>query len=154
MMELDKILILETISRLRSLFESNTESTYSPELALKCLRPVTELLQTFEVAGGFSPCPRISTLQSITSMVLDLACESVPEGLLITNGDRQHLAEAKRVQIRVLELSATVEPSKRAIACRYALLHGLSQWPKFLGDVVKTKMGMSNLRRHHALQVL
>jgi hypothetical protein len=59
-----------------------------------------------------------------------MACESAPERLLITGEDRQHLAEAKRVQTRVLELSAAIDPAKTDIVCRDALIQGLISMAK------------------------
>jgi hypothetical protein len=92
---------------------------------LKCLRPITELLQSFEGTANFSPCLRIYTLQPIAHLVLDLACESAPEGLLTTDEDRQHLEEAKRVQQRVLQLDKAVDPTKRDGLCEMACAEGL-----------------------------
>jgi hypothetical protein len=123
--EYDKPQIYAYIDYFRRRFQSNTSPAYSPEIALNCLRPVTEMLSSFESDRGISPCVRIHHLQSISNLLLDLACESAPEGLLTTKEDRQHLAEAERVQQRVLELAAAVEPSKRNRDCDLARVQGL-----------------------------
>ncbi len=123
--EFDKSGIYNYIDSFRGRLQSNTSPTYSPELALKCLRPLVELLPSFESVHGTSPCSRIFHLQSISTLILDLACESAPEGVLIIDEDRQHLEEARRVQQRVLELAAAVDPSKKQRLCDFACIVGL-----------------------------
>lgn len=128
--EIDKVFILGYMKLLRTRFAQNTSPTYLPELALRCLSHLTDLWQDFEAAEDLSPCYRISAMQSIAELVLDLACESAPEGLLITDEDRQHLDEAKRIQQRVLELAADVEPTKRERLCDSACAQGLISMAK------------------------
>lgn len=128
--EIDKWFIYDYLNMLRLHFEPNTKPTYSPELALKCLRPIAELMQSFEATREFSPCLQIYTLQCIANLVLDLACESTPKGLLTTDGDRHHLEEAKRVQQRVLQLDAAIDPTKRINLCDIACVEGLISMAK------------------------
>lgn len=128
--EFDQVSICYYINDLSSHFRQNTSSNYSPELALRCLRPMAELLQSMEEAGLTSPCFRIDCLQSIANLILDLACESAPEGLLTTDEERQHLEEAKRVQQRVLLLDAAVDPAKRNRSCDQACVEGLISMAK------------------------
>ncbi len=128
--EIDQHFIYGYLHMLRSRFAINTKPTYSPELALKCMRAITELEQSFEAQEGLSPCARIYTLQCIANLILDLACEAAPQGRLTTDEDRQHLEEAERVQKRVLELAAAVDPIKTDKACDEACATGLISMAK------------------------
>jgi hypothetical protein len=145
--EIDRVYVFRNLSFLRRRFESNTSLTYSPELALQCLRPITEIWPSLEPVLGLTPCQLVHTLQSIAQLVLDLACESAPDGLLITTEDRRHLEEAKRIQRRVLELAAAVDPAKRDKICDSACAEGLISMAKIAWRYGEEKQGDQELQK-------
>jgi hypothetical protein len=158
--EVDKVRLFNFLNQLTGRFEDNTSPCYCPELGLKCLRPITEMLPSLESDLGYSPCWRIYFLQSIATLVLDLACESAPERLLTTSEDRQHLGEAKRVQQRVLELADAVDPEKRDKMCDNSCALGLITMAKIAwrygddktGDAEHTKASkLANSTKDHLL---
>jgi hypothetical protein len=120
--QLDVFDVLETVG---SKFASNTSPNYSPELALKLLHPQTELLPSLLSLPSISPCLQIAALQQAATLVLDLACESAPEGLLTTPEQRQYLEEAKRIQQLVLDIDAGLDPAKRDRVCDTERIEGL-----------------------------
>ena len=143
--------ISHLLSDLRRRFQENTSPTYCPELALICSHPITEIWSSLDSILGLRPCGWIYELQRVAELNLDLACESAPRGLLTTNEERQHLEDAKRVQERVLELTAAQQEGTEPVT---GLAIGLILLAKLPGDMVMKRQETKNLQRHHSWQVL
>ena len=150
--EIDKLYLFNYLSGFRQRYECNTLSTYSSEMALKCLRPIIEIWPSVESILGLTPCQKIYTLQSIAELVLDLACESAPDGLLITTEERRHLEEARQIQQRVLELGAAIDPAKRDNSCTSACSEGLISMAKIAWRYGQGKVGDQELEKASVLQ--
>lgn len=145
--EIDRNLILNYISLWNRRFEPSISPYYSPVLALKCLRHMAELVDVLGPELGASPCDHVDLLQRIATLVLDLACQSAPEGLLVTEEDRHYLAEAKRVQQRVLDLAAAVDPTRRDKKCDLICVEGLISMAKISWRCGDEKTGDQDLEK-------
>lgn len=145
--EVDRLFIYSYLNRYRNRFESNTSPTYSPEFALKILRPLAEVLPSLESDHGFPPCQRMCTLQGMATLILDLACQSAPVGILTKREDSQHLKEAERVQQRVLDLVDAVDPVKRDRQCDLVCLVGLVSMAKIAWRYGDGKTGDQKLEK-------
>lgn len=130
MIEIDKPTIHDYLIGVLRPFIDNTSPEYSPELALKLSCAASELLLPLESSHGSPPCLRMYHLQNIANLVLDLACESAPEGLLTTHEDRLYLEEARRVQQRVLQLTTDIDPHKRDKICDHVQFEGFVSMAK------------------------
>lgn len=145
--EIDKVFLFNYLSSLRQGYEMNTLSTYSAGMALKCLRPIIEIWPSVESILELTPCQKIYDLQIIAELVLDLACESTPDGLLTTTEERRHLAEAREIQQRVLELGAAIEPAKRDNSCTSACSEGLISMAKIAWRYGEEEAGDKELEK-------